>query len=185
MASITVEQERLLEANRRANGYTTPANAMVGIGHPPATLAPASFGGIRLSTPTNFTLDIAPKKITFFDVLYPDVNVVGFNPEGLLPSVADSSIMIAYNGVYVVDINMVIEIDGTKDYRGELYLNGAATGLVTAIDSSKNAGEANVSTAAALHNLQVGDVLTLVGSATANGSKFDPISAGIYVTRIR
>jgi hypothetical protein len=185
MADLTVAQEELLAARQKANHYTLPPFAMAGIGQPVTTLAPAVFGGLRLKTPTTFTLDIVPKQITFFDVLYPEVGVVGLNPEGLLPSVVASEVIIAQQGVYVVDIAMTVSINGAEEYALKVLLNGSPTGALIAVDTARNADEVNIVTALVLHNLQVGDAITISGEATANAVQFDPISAGMYLTRLR
>lgn len=186
MPHLSPEQEALLLSRQRANHYTIPPNLMMGIGQPVAAAVPAALGGLRLSAPTTFTLDIIAKTIDFFDVLYPDVNVVGFNPEGLLPSVANSEVVIANDGVYIIDIIMIVAIDGLSDYALEILVNGNPTGAAIAIDTSKNnVNEVNVSTTAVLNNLKSGDAISIAGTATINSSQFDPVQAGLFVNRLR
>jgi hypothetical protein len=183
--ALTVQQERVLEAWRKANYYEVPPNAMSGIGQNQSALAPSNFGGLaHTGAPAaDQPLGTTPVKLVGFSTIVPLVADV-MNPEGMIPTPINDQVIMAHEGMYLINSFVNATVDSGVVYHIEVYVNGIATGIFSEQDLSQQTTQLGLQLSSPLYANE-GDLVELWGKADIAASTFIMDLSLFFLTRIR
>jgi hypothetical protein len=148
------------------------------------TSVQAAYGGLIIDTPRTSTVGTTPAYIEAWDSFYPpqpsrittnDVPIGAADPLTVLTVLED--------GVYMADCQVNVEISTGRTYNLRLRKNDLVTPVYGTWDTSNQTGQIWMKFGAMIEG-KAGDVFSVWGSSTQDGSTFDIQSANFQIFRI-